>query len=121
MLDLKVCLLLLLAFLLLQVGTRQHGDSASASKKQSKTSKVAQSTSGSLGFRLGGMQVLARWGRRWWWRTRSRCLAQVYQANLGRYICRTKTWGRGLSVAGLKSALRQFFSNGVTARSDVIR
>ena len=43
-----------------QVGTRQHGDSASASKRQSKSAKVATTTSGSLGLRLGGMQVC--WG-----------------------------------------------------------
>ena len=46
---------------------------------------------------------------------------QVYQANIGRYICRSKTYGRGLTTAGLKSALRQFFSDGLTIRSDVIR
>jgi len=85
----------------LKVGTRQHGDSATASKRQSKSAKVASTTSGALGLRLGGMQV--------------------YQANIGRYICRSKTYGRGLTTAGLKSALRQFFSDGLTIRSDVIR
>jgi hypothetical protein len=39
------------------VGTRQYGDGASAGKKQSKSAKVAETTSGSLGLRLGGMQV----------------------------------------------------------------
>jgi hypothetical protein len=39
------------------VGTRQYGDGASAGKKQSKNAKVAGTTSGSLGLRLGGMQV----------------------------------------------------------------
>lgn len=85
----------------LKVGTRQHGDSASASKKLSKTTKVLNSTSGTLGLRLGGMQV--------------------YQVNLGRYICRTKNYGRSLSVEGLRSSLRQFFGNGLTLRMDVIR
>jgi len=85
----------------LKVGTRQHGDSATASKRQSKSAKVASTTSGTLGLRLGGMQV--------------------YQANIGRYICRSKTYGRGLTTAGLRSALRQFFSDGLTIRSDVIR
>jgi len=84
----------------LKVGTRQHGDSASASKRQSKSAKVATTTSGSLGLRLGGMQV--------------------YQANLGRYICRSKTYGRSLTTAGLRAALRQFFSDGISIRSDVI-
>ncbi len=41
----------------LKVGTRQYGDGASAGKKQSKSAKVAETTSGSLGLRLGGMQV----------------------------------------------------------------
>ena len=40
----------------------------------------------SLGLRLGGMQV--------------------YQLNLGRYLCRSKNYGRNLSVEGLKMALR---------------
>ncbi len=39
------------------MGTRQYGDGASAGKKQSKSAKVAETTSGSLGLRLGGMQV----------------------------------------------------------------
>ncbi len=46
-----------LQFLDLKVGTRQYGDGASAGKKQSKSAKVAETTSGSLGLRLGGMQV----------------------------------------------------------------
>jgi inositol-hexakisphosphate 5-kinase len=41
----------------LKVGTRQYGDGASVGKKQSKNAKVAGTTSGSLGLRLGGMQV----------------------------------------------------------------
>jgi len=85
----------------LKVGTRQYGDGASASKKMSKNAKVASSTSGLLGLRLGGMQV--------------------YQVSLGRYICRTKNYGRGLSADGLKSALRQFFCNGLLVRTDVIQ
>ena len=40
----------------------------------------------SLGLRLGGMQV--------------------YQLNLGKYLCRSKNYGRNLSVEGLKMALR---------------
>ena len=39
------------------MGTRQYGDGASVGKKQSKNAKVAGTTSGSLGLRLGGMQV----------------------------------------------------------------
>lgn len=85
----------------LKVGTRQHGDGASSSKKQSKSAKVNSTTSGQLGLRLGGMQV--------------------FQVNLGRYICRTKTYGRALTPDGLRSALRQFFCNGLVLRTDVIR
>ena len=85
----------------LKIGTRQYGDGASASKKQSKNAKVASTTSGLLGLRLGGMQV--------------------FQVNLGRYICRTKNFGRSLSAEGFKSALRQFFCNGLVVRTDVIQ
>jgi len=85
----------------LKVGTRQYGDGASASKKLSKNVKVASTTSGLLGLRLGGMQV--------------------YQVSLGRYICRTKNYGRSLSADGLKRALRQFFCNGLLVRTDVIQ
>ena len=85
----------------LKLGTRQHGDMATAAKKMSKTAKVASTTSGALGLRLGGMQV--------------------YQVSLGRYICRNKHFGRVLSVDGIKNALRQFFCNGLLVRTDVIR
>jgi inositol-hexakisphosphate kinase len=85
----------------LKLGTQQHGDHASASKRLSKNAKVASSTSGSLGLRLGGMQV--------------------YQANLGRYICRSKNYGRGLSPSGLRAAIRQFLTDGLTVRTDVVR
>merc|ERR1719192_2950696 len=54
----------------LKLGTRLHGDNASDSKKMSHLAKVASTTSGVLGLRLGGMQM--------------------YQVSLGRYICRNK-------------------------------
>ena len=85
----------------LKVGTRQYGDGASLAKKLSKNAKVAGTTSGSMGLRLGGMQV--------------------YQATLGRFLCRTKNYGRSLSVDGLKMTLRQFFCNGLVIRMDVIQ
>eukprot|EP00088_Acartia_fossae_P055532 TRINITY_DN6443_c0_g2_i2.p1 TRINITY_DN6443_c0_g2~~TRINITY_DN6443_c0_g2_i2.p1 ORF type:complete len:449 (+),score=91.23 TRINITY_DN6443_c0_g2_i2:94-1440(+) len=85
----------------LKVGTRQYGDGASITKQRSKTAKVENSTSCSMGLRLGGMQV--------------------YQLNLGRYLCRSKNYGRNLSVEGLKMALRQFFCNGLVMRMDVIQ
>jgi len=85
----------------LKVGTRQYGDGASSAKQQSKNAKVAGTTSATLGLRLGGMQV--------------------YQATLGRFLCRTKNYGRSLSVDGLKMTLRQFFCNGLVIRMDVIQ
>jgi len=85
----------------LKVGTRQYGDNATATKKQSKNAKVNASTSGILGLRLGGMQV--------------------YQVNLGRYICRNKNYGRNISTDGFKMAIKQFLSNGHVLRTDVIR
>ena len=85
----------------LKLGTRLHGDNASDSKKMSHLAKVASTTSGLLGLRLGGMQM--------------------YQVSLGRYICRNKLYGRSLSADGLKNAVRQFFCNGLLVRTDVIR
>ncbi len=39
------------------MGTRQYGDDAPESKRRSQSLKVENSTSGSLGIRLCGMQV----------------------------------------------------------------
>lgn len=85
----------------LKMGTRQHGDDASAEKRTKQMAKCAASTSASLGVRLCGMQV--------------------YQADSDYYLKRDKYWGRELNEDGFKSALCRFFDNGLGLRVHVIR
>lgn len=85
----------------LKMGTRQHGDDASAEKRSKQMAKCAASTSASLGVRLCGMQV--------------------YQTEMDYYLKKDKYWGRELNEEGFKNALCRFFNNGSGLRTNVIR
>lgn len=85
----------------LKMGTRQHGDDASADKRRKQMAKCAASTSASLGVRLCGMQV--------------------YEAERDFFLKRDKYWGRELNEDSFKNALRTFFDNGYGLRGAIVR
>ncbi|XP_002740788.2 inositol hexakisphosphate kinase 1-like, partial [Saccoglossus kowalevskii] len=84
----------------LKMGTRVHGDDVSEEKRERHMAKCAATTSSTLGVRLCGMQV--------------------YQVDTGRYHCRNKYYGRGLTVDGVKKCFYEFLHNGERLRVELI-
>ncbi|XP_064626657.1 inositol hexakisphosphate kinase 2-like [Lineus longissimus] len=84
----------------LKMGTRQHGLDDTEYKIGRKTSKCLSSTSCTLGFRVGGMQV--------------------YQRTTGNNIHCDKFMGEAASKDTVHKLFQKFLSNGVRLRLEVI-
>ncbi|GBG30911.1 Inositol hexakisphosphate kinase 1, partial [Hondaea fermentalgiana] len=82
----------------LKIGVQQHNSTESAAKKAKKQKRVENSTSKTVGARIGGMQV--------------------YDDDKDTYILRDKYWGRALDEQGLEDALRSFV---LDTRSNQVR
>ncbi|KFD57205.1 hypothetical protein M513_02090 [Trichuris suis] len=85
----------------LKMGTRHYGDDASENKRRRQKAKSLESTSSTIAVRLGGMQV--------------------FDQKTKTYTCYDKYYGRALSVCGFKESIVQFFNNGITIRTDLIK
>ena len=90
----------------LKVGARQYPDDCSSTKKNSKMTKSAQTTSATLGLRLCGMQV--------------------FNASDEKYTCLNKYHGRALTDKSFIDCIRQFLNknengNNIGYRDDVRR
>ncbi|CAI5439143.1 unnamed protein product [Caenorhabditis angaria] len=85
----------------LKVGTRQHGDDASESKRHRQLMKCRQSTSASLGVRMVGMQL--------------------YEAETKTYSYVEKMEGRRIDPAGFRAYVKRFTKCCGRSRASIIR
>jgi len=84
----------------IKLGTRQHGDDASAEKKKRHMAKCASTTSQPLGIRI--------------------CGQLVYQPSHESYRHTDKYFGRKLTSNTIESNISEFFNNGYSFRKDAL-